>query len=416
MNYLQKNTQRLIDPIASNISFFLSVIVLLYIPTLAYWIKNYSLYYKHYGLLALPAVFFAAYTLSFFVKSVKNESSRNIIKELLLSLIYLFVIIETYIIIFFGTRFSLAIISLVMETNSSEACGFITSYIFTPSFSKYIVGVIIFTIFLYYINTSSVKIKIEKVCKNLIKNKIIKLFILFFIITCLPIGVFREVRNLYWHKYDIDEIGRIRKNSVYSTSYISFSCLYDAIRLYWLSTYDLPMLVETLKNTQINSCRYRSKNIVVIIGESYSKHHSNLYSYSLNTNPLLKKEDNLYLFNNAITTDALTSLVLKNIFSFRDKENNLYWAKTILFPTIFKKAGYYCTFISNQEVQKGNSSDVYDMSNDYLVNPKTISYLWDKTNNEKCRFDMQLIDKYIGIKDSITPYSLNALLYLLKVK
>ena len=84
----------------------------------------------------------------------------------------------------------------------------------------------------------------------------------------------------------------------------------------------------------------------------------------------------------------------------------MYWAKTILFPTIFKKAGYYCTFISNQEVQKGNSSDVYDMSNDYLVNPKTISYLWDKTNNEKCRFDMQLIDKYIGIKDSITPYSL----------
>ena len=97
---------------------------------------------------------------------------------------------------------------------------------------------------------------------------------------------------------------------------------------------------------------------------------------------------------------------MKNIFTFRDKENDLYWTESSLFPAIFKKAGYNCTFISNQEVEGDNSRDVYDRANDYLVNKETKHLLWNVTNNKKCQYDMQLIDEYANYKDTINPYSL----------
>lgn len=393
----------LLRPIVADSAYFISLLLLLYIPSLSYWIKNFSPFLKYYGILALPAVFFAAYILCL-ICCIKKY--RRDIKKIVFSLVYIITIIETYIIIFFGTRFSLSIITLILETNSSEASGFLASYILTPSFAKFIIAVLTFTVFLILINQYSVKSLINRFAVKLIKNRIITFLLFIVVVLCGSIGIFREGRNLYWHKYNIDEIGRVRKRSVYSTSYVSFSCLYDSVRMYWLSTFDLPMLVETLKETTIDGCKYSSKNIVVVIMESFSKHHSSIYGYSLSTNPFLEKEENLYVFNDAITTDGLTSLVMKNIFSFRDKENDLYWTEGSLFPAIFKKAGYKCTLISNQEVEGDNARDVYDMANDYLVNPQTKQFLWDVTNNKKYLYDMQLIDEYTNFKDTLNPYSL----------
>lgn len=401
-NPFRRLTNCLLRPITADSLYFLSLFLLLYIPSLSYWIRNYSSFFKYYGILALPAVFFVAYILCL----LSGNKYRRVIKRIIFVLVYIITIIETYIITFFGTRFSLSIITLILETNTSEASGFFTSFILTPAFAKYIIAVFAFTISIISINRNSTKIRFNKCARNITQHRFVKLVLLFIVVLCGSIGVFREGRNLYWHKYSIDEIGRVKKRSVYSTSYISLSCLYDSVRMYWLSTFDLPKLVETLENTEIDACKYRSKNIVVVILESYSKYHSSLYGYPIKTNPFLEKEENLYAFNDAITTDGLTSIVMKNIFSFRDKENDLYWTEGALFPAIFKKAGYNCTFISNQEVEGDNSRDVYDRANDYLVNPQTKHLLWNVTNDKKYQYDLQLIDEFDIYKDTISPYSL----------
>lgn len=406
VNVLTNSINCLLRPIVADSVYFLSLFVLLYIPSLFYWIKNFSPFFKYYGILALPAVFFITYILCLFVSLLSRNKYRTVVKRMIFALVYIITTIETYIIIFFGTRFSLSIITLILETNSSEASGFFTSFILTPAFAKYIIAVFAFTILIILINRNPTKIIFNKFVASIIQYRIIKLILLFVVVLCGSIGIFREGRNLYWHKYNIDEIGRVRKRSAYSTTYISLSCLYDSFRMYRLSTLDLPMLIKTLKETTIDGCEYRSKNVVVVILESYNKYHSNLYGYPLKTNPFLEKEENLYVFNDAITTDGLTSIVMKNIFSFRDKENDLYWTSSPLFPSIFKKAGYLCTFISNQEVESDNSRDVYDRANDYLVNPQTKHLLWDVTNNKKFQYDLQLIDEYVSYKDTINPYSL----------
>ena len=384
---------KVLEPIMRDCRFFLLLMFLNYIPSLSFWVKNYCPHFRYYGILALPAVFFATYVLCLLLNLFQFKY-RRYIKYTLFSLSYIITIIESYIIIFFGTRFNSMIITLCLETNPSEASGFITTFINTPSFVKYALSVLCLSVFLLFINKNSIARKIDSILNKSINNIVVKIGLLFVIVLFVAIGTWREGRNLYWHKYNIDEIGRVRKHSFYSTSYLSFSCLYEAVRLYWLSTYDLPILIKTLENTELYDCKYKSKNIILIIGESYSKHHSSLYGYSLKTNPLLENENNLYVFKDVITTDAVTSQVMKNIFTFRDKHNDMYWAKSTLFPRLFKKAGYHCAFVSNQEVEGENTSDVYNMANDYLANPKTKSLLWDVMNSQKCQYDMQLVCEY----------------------
>lgn len=321
-------------------------------------------------------------------------------------MISIMTIIETYIILFFGTRINTSIIAVILETNVNEAKGFINTYI-TPMFYLYVLGVFIFFILLLLIrkNNKLVRVlstKLNKIC-GINGVKVLLLSITMF---SLFLGVFREVRNIYWYKYDIDEIGRVRKHSFYSSYYLTSSCLFDAIRLYCLSSNELPVLINSLEKTVVDSCKFHTKNIVLIIGESFNKHHSSLYGYPLKTNPCLEKEYNLFIMQDVISTDRLTSIVLKNIFSFRNKDNHIYWAESTLFPAIFKKAGYCSYLISNQEVEDGDYKDVYNMANNYLVHSRTKQYLWNIQNKQIHQYDSQLIDEYINLKNEKATYSL----------
>ena len=352
----------------------------------------------------MPAVFFVAYILCVFVCLFKRHY-RALVRKIILLLASVLTVVEAFVILFFSTRINSSIIALICETNATESSGFVTTYLLNWQFSIYVIGTLLFTLLLFFINSIDYKPLFETF-KKYLNLYVFKLLLFVIIVFSVSIGVFRECRNLYWHKYNIDEIGRVRKYAFYSTTYLSSSCLYDAVRLYRMSFRDIPILVESLKNTEYDVCKYKSKNIVLIIGESFNKHHSSLYGYPLKTNPNLEDEENLYVMNNVITTERLTSIVMKNIFSFRNKDNAIYWAEKTLFPAIFKKAGYYCSLISNQEIEKGNFEDVYNMANDYLVHPDTKPYLWNTINSEKFEYDGQLIDEYAQRTVSDKQYTL----------
>ena len=82
----------------------------------------------------------------------------------------------------------------------------------------------------------------------------------------------------------------------------------------------------------------QKSNIILVIGESFNKHHSSLYHYKKMTNPLLTKEKekgNLFVYNNVIAPYNLTSLVIKNVFSTNSIMNNQQWFDMPVFPVIF---------------------------------------------------------------------------------
>ncbi|MGM9842584.1 MAG: sulfatase-like hydrolase/transferase, partial [Candidatus Limisoma sp.] len=60
--------------------------------------------------------------------------------------------------------------------------------------------------------------------------------------------------------------------------------------------------------------------IVLIVGESFNRHHSNLYGYRLNTQPRLKAEadsGNLLVFTNCTTPSLSTNKCIKFLFTHR---------------------------------------------------------------------------------------------------
>lgn len=101
----------------------------------------------------------------------------------------------------------------------------------------------------------------------------------------------------------------------------------------------------------------KPKNIVMIIGESFSKTHSSLYGYHKNTNPCLKVLQNnglLYIFNNIQTPALNTVPVFQSLMStykpeFKDSIN---WFECITIQGVLNEAGYYTSWISNQKSKR----------------------------------------------------------------
>ena len=135
-------------------------------------------------------------------------------------------------------------------------------------------------------------------------------------------------------------------------------------------------------------------NIILILGESFNKHHSSLYGYTLQTNSALEKEiDNLYVMTDVVTPHNGTSKCLRKLFSFSNQDNDLYWATTPLFPALYKSAGYTVTFLSNQECL-GGGKGIWNSINNCLVNESIIPYLYDYVNTSVYKYDMDLVLEY----------------------
>ena len=103
---------------------------------------------------------------------------------------------------------------------------------------------------------------------------------------------------------------------------------------------------------KVDSCSYKSPNIVLIIGESYGKHHSQQYGYFMPTTPRqIKREKSglLVPFSDVVAPWNLTSFVFKNVFSLHVVERKGSWCDYPLFPSLFRKAGLSCYFY-NQSV------------------------------------------------------------------
>lgn len=122
---------------------------------------------------------------------------------------------------------------------------------------------------------------------------------------------------------------------------------------YQLMKNELPSMNELLeKNEKVEASFIRGSahpNIVLVIGESFSKYHCNLYGYEKKTFPLLQKrleKGELTVFSDAIAYADGTKRNMKALFLKDDKtdENQT----SILFPVLLRKAGYHTALYDNQ--------------------------------------------------------------------
>lgn len=165
-----------------------------------------------------------------------------------------------------------------------------------------------------------------------------------------------------------------------------------------VSTKELAELVKTVERTEVDSCTFRSPSIVLLIGESYNKHHSPLYNpKARQTTPGLcrmEREGNLIVFDDAVSPYNVTSKTLRFMFSTYYPGCGHEWVDCTLFPAVFRKAGYKVWFITNQFAGEENNKDHHDHVGGTIFNQSELRRLqFTHMNTEAARYDMELLSQ-----------------------
>lgn len=318
---------------------------------------------------------------------------------------YLVAFLDTFCYIRLGSTISANITQLIWETNINEVSGFLNSFIswdllYSPIGIIIIISIVHTIVHFYYHEKTNTLFTI------IFKTKTISCIILCILLIrglCLflpnvsnRIAFFqlkteKELADFYACDYR-----RIKIN--YLPIYRITTALYTNL----LSLKQIKTYLSNFAKVQIDNCDFCSPNIVLIIGESYNKHHSQLYGYKMLTTPFQLKED-LYVYQDAVTSHNLTSEVFKNLFSLNDYSNHEEWCDKPLFPQIFKEAGYNVSFISNQFVM----DDMSDFTAGAFINNPNISNLqFSKRNNKTHFYDGELWASYNSMKIDPNKYNL----------
>ena len=164
-----------------------------------------------------------------------------------------------------------------------------------------------------------------------------------------------------------------------------------------LASQQVDKCVAASKRVVVDSCSFRSPIIVLIIGESYSKAHCQLYGYPQKDTPRQRRLERggwLTKFNDVVSCWNLTSFVFKNVLSMHVVGEKGEWCDYPLFPELFRKAGYQVTFLTNQFLLAAGQA-VYDFSGGFFLNDPVLSKAqFDLRNTSLHRFDDGLLSDY----------------------
>lgn len=313
-------------------------------------------------------------------------------------ILYILAIADMFCYVKLGSTFSPGMLQLVRETNPQESEEFFSAYI-SPSILLSPVGIIILLAILHII--SSVHFKVPHNNNQTKKRRIIINGILLIFVT---FGLIAGIKNKYyivqtWQFKTMGQVEQFFSNEYYARRalYLPIHRTIFAIHANHLVQQEVIILQHVMENSKIDSCSYTSPVIVLVIGESYNKHHSQLYGYKQKTTPhQLQREQaqELFVFSDAVTPFNLTSEVFKNAFSLNDISKNESWCDKPMFTNLFKKAGYQVSFLSNQFVLKRNQ-DIADFNGGMFLNNLKLSNLqFDIRNSITHQFDEDLLNDY----------------------
>ena len=224
---------------------------------------------------------------------------------------------------------------------------------------------------------------------------VITIGIIRFAIFC-RIFVFDEVYGFeQWYTDASDVSPKISRLEEYRNGELIANILFAYQGLY-LNSKELPQWEKTQREIILNwkrhSAEVDSMNIVIIIGESFIKRHSNLYGYPLLTNPYLTAEKDsgrLVVFNDFITTANFTAESIRNIMNINDLSKSERWSKSAYFPLLTALYGWKVHLYDNQFVKPNHISDLQLSA--MMRNPLLDNDCYEWTNDSIDKFDGDFI-------------------------
>ena len=333
------------------------------------------------------------------------------VRILLYIILYGTAIIDMYCYVRFESPLTPTMLMLVGETNGQEAREFLSGYLgwdilLSP------VGYILLILLLHILWTI-----VRKVFGRMKKRLILptlnpKASMVVVTAVRLVLGLFvvlmmthawdecqwnKEAIYKLMTKQSIGEVERQLTQKPRAELYLPIYRLVFSLYANSLASHQLETLIAVKDRVTVDSCTYRVPNIVLVIGESYNKHHSQLYGYNMPTTPrqvAMAEAGTLVPFSDVVAPWNLTSYVFKHVFSLHTVGDPGDWCDYPLFPEVFRKAGYHVTFITNQFLPEAGE-EVYDFSGGFFLNNPALSQAQFDTRNERLhRFDEGVLEEY----------------------
>ena len=410
--YITKFLNLAFEPIRKNANFFAFMYILGVICSVVTLEKNKELYENLYLELFMD-LYLVCIVLALIPKKI-----RFWIRGVLYFVLYVTAIADVYCFLNFGSTLNPSMLMLVGETNSNEASNFISACL-SPTVIFSSVGWVLLLILVQVLTAFrrfrhflwKASVLLTSFCEPLYRWLVDHLMFLgkflpqaagalclvFFVWSVSSSWSNKQAVHTLMSSKTIGEVEHTLTKKDYVNLYLPVYRLAFSIYANELAAKQITQLIHAAHKVQVDSCSYRSPNIVLIIGESYGKLHSQQYGYFMKTTPrqrLLERSRKLTKFTDVVTCWNLTSFAFKNMLSTHVVGEKGEWCDYPLFPELFRKAGYHVTFITNEFLPQAKEA-VYDFSGGFFLNNPELSKLqFDSRNTELHSLDDGLLDDY----------------------
>ena len=409
----------LFSPIQKNGAFFVFMFALGWICTqheiMPYYLRNKGA--EPYEL-SMPELFLDIYIVCALMMLIPKKI-RIWVKALLYVFFYGLALVDMFCYERFESTLTPTMLMLAMETTGQEAQEFLSGYLSWDTVRTN-VGWILLLMAVHVVWTF-VRLLAKKMSRRILLPKlhesvyiIPKLLIGLLTAWCLYSAISQTWDNkmAICRLFACNTIGQVEhelNKKDKANLYIPVYRLAFGLYANGLADTQIDQLEVTSDKIQVDSCSYRVPNIVLVIGESYNKHHSQLYGYDKATTPrqvALEAEGSLVKYTDVVSTWNLTSFVFKHLMSLYAVGDSGEWCDQPLFPEVFRKAGYHVTFVTNQFEPKAKDA-VYDFSGGFFLNdPELSQRQFDSHNTKTHRFDDGVLKEYDTLRDTTIEHNL----------
>ena len=320
---------------------------------------------------------------------------RAVIQLLLGEIIILLCLVDAYCQTYFESPINPQLFSVIINTDAREASEFFATFVSVKSLLKW--RILLLVLLALLLPISYLK-KIDGCFNRLKLNRLTGIIITFVILVCVMIEIkpFYRYTQLFGSKVDIQETEGLMFRQYHREMATPMHRVILAYHSSQQSKKALAGIRNSTLSAKIDGCTHKSPHIVLIVGESYNKHHSSLYGYRLATAPLQQKradDGELFVFKDVVTPWNITSNALLNIFSLWESDSETKIADYPLFPRLFRQAGYSVNFYSNQMILRGFGKGITNQSGSYFLADVQLSdAMFDYRNRHKSQYDMGLVN------------------------
>ena len=383
-------------PIKENFVFFICMYVLGYLCT-QLQITLHLAGAKPYELSA-PELFFDLYILCFLLMWIP-ERVRRWARWVVAILLYAIALVDMFCYVRFESTLTPTMLMLAQETDGRETSEFFRSYVgwnlLTTKVGWIVLILVIHVVWSLLVCRLRKRVEVSKTVLSKCFALLGALALVTFVWSVIEVWPNKaSTLRLFSH----DNIGEVEHDLTRrdaATLYLPVWRLAFSVYANHLAGKQIDQLAVARKQISIDSCTFRTPNIILIIGESYNKYHSQLYGYDKQTSPrqLQRAQDStLIVFTDVVACWNLTSFAFKNFLSLHAIGDKGDWCDAPLFPEVFRKAGYKVTFLTNQFMSKANEK-VYDFSGGFFLNNPDLSVcMFDERNPHLFRYDEGLLN------------------------